>query len=152
VSSGGGASANRAFVSGEKFWLTKVDTLQDGIVLHFLSDSYQDQRYHSTLKVPFPKDSAPTADLALNAVGEVIHKDERGDAPAATPAAVQAAAAPAAPPPPVQTKTIALGQTKQQVIALFGSPTKVVQLGTKEIDYFPDMKVTFVQNKVSDVD
>jgi hypothetical protein len=30
-------------------------------------------------------------------------------------------------------------------------PSKVVQLGPKEIDFFPDMKVTFVQGKVADV-
>ena len=34
---------------------------------------------------------------------------------------------------------------------LFGAPTKIVKLGTKEIDYYPDMKVTFVNNKVTDV-
>lgn len=84
-------------------------------------------------------------------------------APAATAAAVAPPAAPpaamapiAAPPPPSDTpppapKTIALKQTKEQVVAAFGQPTKVVKLGAKEIDYYPDMKVTFVNDKVTDV-
>ena len=50
-----------------------------------------------------------------------------------------------------QVCTIAIGQTRDEVIAMFGVPSKVVQLGKKEIDVFPDMKVTFVQNKVVDV-
>jgi outer membrane protein assembly factor BamE (lipoprotein component of BamABCDE complex) len=53
--------------------------------------------------------------------------------------------------PPAETKTIAIGQTRDQVVAMFGVPSKIVQLGTKEIDVFPDMKVTFVKNKVVDV-
>jgi hypothetical protein len=65
--------------------------------------------------------------------------------------------APIAPPPPPADapppapKTIALKQTKDEVVANFGQPTKVVKLGTKEIDYYPDMKVTFVNSKVTDV-
>ena len=38
-------------------------------------------------------------------------------------------------------------------MSMFGRlPAKVVQLGTKEIDYYLDMKVTFVQNKVTNVE
>jgi hypothetical protein len=62
----------------------------------------------------------------------------------------------APPPPPTDTpppapKTISLGQTKDQVAATFGPPTKVVKLPTKEIDFFPGMKVTFIKGKVADV-
>ena len=69
----------------------------------------------------------------------------------------QAAMAPIAPPPPPPDapppapKTIEKGQTKDQVAAIFGQPTKVIKLGAKEIDVYPDMKVTFVNNKVADV-
>ena len=60
------------------------------------------------------------------------------------------------PPPPLDTpppppKTIALGQTKDLVVATFGQPQKVVKLGTKDIYYYSDMKVTFVNGKVTDV-
>jgi len=64
---------------------------------------------------------------------------------------------PIAPPPPPPDEpaaappTISLGQTKDQVKAAFGTPDRVVKLGTKEIEYFKDMKVTFVNGKVTDV-
>jgi hypothetical protein len=32
-----------------------------------------------------------------------------------------------------------------------GQPDKVANLGTKEIDYYADMKVTFVKSKVTDI-
>ena len=36
--------------------------------------------------------------------------------------------------------------------AMLGQPTKVVKLATKEIDYYPDMKVTFVHDKVTNIE
>ena len=139
--------ATRAFVVGEKFWISRVEAMQDGVTLAVISDPIKDQRYHATLKVPYPKDSnPPSVDVVLNVLSEVI-TSEGGGAP--TQAAPATRAAPA---PPAPTKTIALGQTRDQVVAMFGVPTKVVQLGSKEIDYFPDMKVTFVQNKVANVE
>jgi hypothetical protein len=65
--------------------------------------------------------------------------------------------APTAPPPspanilPTPPRTIALGQTKDQVVAAFGQPQKIANLGTKEMYYYPDMRVTFVDGKVTDV-
>ena len=75
-------------------------------------------------------------------------------APAPAPAAPMAPIAPPPPPPdqpPAQPKTIAVGQTKDQVVANFGQPTKDIKLSNKEIYVYPDMKVTFVAGKVSDV-
>lgn len=138
----------RTFVTGEKMWITRLKTAQDRVVLTLLSDPYNGERYHATLEIPYPKDSTPSADIALNAIGEVISVDSGQAAAAPAPAPVPvSAAAPAAAP----TQTIALGQTKDQVVAALGAPTKVVQLPGKEIDYFPGLKVTFVQGRVSDV-
>jgi hypothetical protein len=47
--------------------------------------------------------------------------------------------------------TIAMGQTTDQVKASLGNPSKVIDLGTKQIYVYPDMKVTFKAGKVSDV-
>ena len=59
----------------------------------------------------------------------------------------------APPPPPADTPppTIALGQTKDEVIARFGQPMRIAKLGVKEIYYYKDMKVTFTNGKVSNV-
>jgi hypothetical protein len=53
---------------------------------------------------------------------------------------------PAAPPASIQ-----LGQTIDQVQASFGPPEKIVNLGTKQIYVYKDLKVTFVNGKVTDV-
>ena len=58
---------------------------------------------------------------------------------------------PPPPPPPAAPKIIALGQTKDEVATILGQPDKIANLGTKEIDYYPDMKVTFVKGKVTDI-
>jgi len=60
----------------------------------------------------------------------------------------------APPPPPADTPppTIALGQKKDDVTANFGQPTRIVKLGVKEIYYYKDMKVTFTNGKVSNVE
>jgi len=55
------------------------------------------------------------------------------------------------PPPPAAPKTIALGQTKDEVVAILGQPDKIANLGTKEIDYYTDMKVIFIKGKVTDI-
>ncbi len=123
------AIASRAFVTGEKFWLTKVevkDTGKDkGVALEFFTDAIKDVRYTGTCFIQFKGGTLPSPEDALKLVAEVITvapsedaKDDKGkqggqqDAPAAgaPPAAannaVPAAAAPApaaeAPPPPIE--------------------------------------------------
>ncbi len=54
--------------------------------------------------------------------------------------------APAAPPP-----TVAMNQTPDQVTAILGQPDKKAKLGTKEIYFYKDVKVTFVNGKVKDI-
>jgi hypothetical protein len=83
-------------------------------------------------------------------------------APPAPPQPVNTVVAPqpvAAPAPAQavsvnQTPTIAIGQTKAQVIAAFGEPQRKAEAGTKEIFYYSDskMKVTFINGIVSSID
>jgi hypothetical protein len=150
ASLGGGDDANtiRKFVSGEKFWVTRIQVENDGVTFTFLSDPFQDVRYEATLKFPYAKGQTPSADDLLATVSQVIKIDGDTGGGAQAPEQQAAADAPAAAP----TKTIALGQTKDEVVQSFGQPTKVVQLGKKEIDYYSDMKVTFTNNKVTNVE
>ena len=149
ASMGGGADGTktRTFVAGEKFWVTKIQVQNDGVTFQLLTDPFQDVRYHASLKVPFPKGQTPTSGQLLATVGQVIKTD--GGSGTAEPEQQQAAADAPAPP---ETKTIGIGQTKDEVVQNFGQPTKVVQLGKKEIDYYTDMKVTFTNNKVTNVE
>jgi hypothetical protein len=63
----------------------------------------------------------------------------------------QAAAAPAQQAPPAQPQSIDKGSTEDQVIAAFGQPDKIVNLGAKKLYIYKDMKITFVAGKVTDV-
>jgi len=56
------------------------------------------------------------------------------------------------PPPPAPAPTISLGETKAEVTAAFGEPARKAVLGPKEIFVYKDMKVTFTNGKVSNVE
>jgi hypothetical protein len=77
-----------------------------------------------------------------------------GDAPEAPPAPLPDIAPPPPPSdvPPPAPPTVALGQTMDQVTTGFGQPLRVAKLGTKTIFYYKDMKVTFTNGKVTDVE
>jgi hypothetical protein len=62
---------------------------------------------------------------------------------AVVPQAGQAAQAP---------PTVALGQTPDQVTSVLGSPKQIIDLGSKQIYKYSDMKVVFMNGKVSDVE
>jgi len=47
--------------------------------------------------------------------------------------------------------TLQLGQTISQVVALMGAPARKAEVGQKTIYFYKDMKIVFVDGKVSDV-
>ena len=138
------AIPQRKFVTGEKFWVTEYVVKPDGVVFQFYSDPYNDVRYYGQLKFPFAKNVAPPADEVMKSIEEVItaEADTQEAAPAENAAPAQPAAAP---------KTIALGQTTDQVVGILGQPQKIVNLGAKQMYFYPDMKVIFTNGKVTDV-
>jgi hypothetical protein len=56
---------------------------------------------------------------------------------------------PPPPPPPVDAKELKLGESVEKVVADFGQPDKIVTLGAKQIYIYKDMKVTFVDGKLT---
>jgi hypothetical protein len=125
---------------------------------------------------------APSPEEALKAVQEVITvapaEDAKGSgdnqqaapqggqqqtpaAPAqpaaptpAAPAAVEAPPPPleAPPPPPADPVEVKVGQTPEQVVAALGPPLKKAKTATREIYFYKDLKITFVNGKVKDVE
>ncbi len=63
----------------------------------------------------------------------------------------QAAQQPAQQAAPAEPQTIDKGQTTDQVQGALGKPDKIVNLGAKQIWVYKDLKVTFLNGKVSDV-
>ena len=174
----GSGSANdyrhRQFVAEEKCWVTGIQVQKDGVLFQLYRDAHHYSSYYANLKIPFPnKKEIPPVDTVMQLVAEVLTTDfqggqpapDQGGQPATFPEPAQApayapiappASAPmqeiAPPPPPAATPpTIALGQTMDQVTANFGQPTRIAKLGAKVIYYYTDMKVTFVDGQVSDV-
>ena len=184
------APATRTYVTGEKFWVTKIDVndtgKEPGVVMDFYTDAVSDVRYKTSLKIPF-KGSVPSPEDAVKLVSEVVKvapsddKEAKGsgqldkgnaqqagsqgdqpaqqaaaaEQPAPAAAAAPAEAAPAAieppPPPPADPPTVALGQTPDEVVAALGQPVKKAKVGTKEIYFYKDLKVSFVNGKVKDI-
>ncbi len=51
----------------------------------------------------------------------------------------------------VQSKTIKLGMSQDEVKGSLGNPDKIVDLGAKQVYAYKDMKVVFQDGKVADV-
>jgi hypothetical protein len=52
---------------------------------------------------------------------------------------------------PAEPQSIEKGQTTDEVVAAIGQPDKKINLGAKQIYVYKDIKVTFMNGKVSDV-
>jgi hypothetical protein len=143
----------RKFVGGEKIWLADYQVKEDGVYLLFYSDPFDNVRYFGQLKFPVSKGAFPPADNMLKTIAEVVTDDSatREAAPADSAAPPAQAPGGQAPAPAAATKTITLGQTMDEVVGILGPPQKKVNLGTKEIYFYPDMKVVFISGKVADV-
>jgi hypothetical protein len=70
---------------------------------------------------------------------------------AASSSPIGGMASPAAPPATRGPTVIALGQTPEQVVAMKGQPTNKVAFPTKTVFIYPDMKITFKNGKLTDV-
>lgn len=158
----------------------KTDGKENEVIFDLYTDAVGDMRYKAALRIPFPRGATEDqVDKLVAEVFKVqpVEQQQSGGqqaAPAAAPApaAVQQAVPPvAAPPPPADNapvpdiapppppadapaappQTISLGQTTDQVIAIFGQPQKIVNLGNKQTYYYKDLKVIFTGGKVTDV-
>jgi hypothetical protein len=103
-------------------------------------------------------DVQPSDDSGASGQEQQAPANARSQAPASAPPEQAEAPPPPIPPPPppadepaAAPKTVSLGQTKDVVTANFGQPDKIAKVGTKEIYYYKDFKVTFVNGKVTDV-
>jgi hypothetical protein len=54
------------------------------------------------------------------------------------------------PPPPADPKSIENGMTKDQVVAIMGQPISTAKVGTKEIYTYKDLKIIFINGKMTD--
>jgi hypothetical protein len=158
------APQSRYYVTGEKFWVTAIDVKDAGkdsvVTMQIYTDAVNDVRYSGGLAIAF-RDGLPSPDEVVKRVGEVVKVQPSDDANGGgggqpAPAAAEAAPPPIAPPPPPPPDagpppTVSLGQTREQVVGILGEPLRKAKVGIKEIYSYKDLKVTFVNGKVKDI-
>lgn len=98
------------------------------------------------------KASASQVEDVIGQVFTITTEDEQA-AQSNGDADQQQAEQPAQPaqPPQAEPQTIQVGMTTDQVQAALGKPKKIFNVGTKQIYTYKDVKITFLNGKVSDV-
>src|SRR5271155_5751201 len=170
----GKEQTTKLFAKNDKVYPTKIEVNLDkdqvtmGIVACDTCNKTDPPTYNKTNVIfVFPKGSlaAASAGQVEDTIGTLLSinsddakqgdsaqggdQQQGGDQGGQQPAAAQQPAAPA--PPPAEPASIDKGMTTDQVQAALGKPDKIVNLGTKTIYYYKDMKVIFLSGKVSDV-
>ena len=149
----------KTFGSGEQFFVMNIEAKDDAVVvLLFSYNTYDDMLYKADVQFQFPK--GYLADVPLNqvqaAIGEVFTvappppptAEQTVPQPAQPAQPVEPAPAPAQPAAPV---TIQMGDSPDKVVAAMGQPERIAKVANKEIYFYKDMKVTFVNGVVSDI-
>jgi hypothetical protein len=161
----------KLFAKGDKVYPTKIevsvekDTVTMGIVSCDTCNKTDPPTYNkANIVFAFPKGSLANASAGSveDTIGQLLSisdssQDSGGDQKGGDQQQggdqqgggqqAQQPAAQAAPEP----QTIEKGQTTDQVQGSLGKPDKIVNLGAKQIWVYKDLKVTFVNGKVSDV-
>jgi hypothetical protein len=157
---------SRELQVGEKVYLLKTEVKDSAVVFSVQSciacdgseaDLVQ-MAYRASLTFQFPKGYLEITDFAeiQRTIGQVFTFADSGSTIAQpnndppVPQVPRPAPQPR-PVPPAEPVRIALGQTVDEVTASLGQPDKVVDLGSKKIYIYRDLKVTFLNGKVSDV-
>jgi hypothetical protein len=163
--------------TGEKVYVTKIEDKTDskGDVLKFslltvnpldVRGQSAQKKFSASVSFHFKKgylDEAPPDDVE-QAVEAVIAPDIGSDQaqsgggpapPAQQPSPPRQAVAAPPPPPPAAPAgpppTIAIGESSTQVLQAMGMPQQMIDLGKKKTYVYKNMKVIFVDDKVSDV-
>jgi len=150
---------------GEKVYVSKIDInrkdskVSMSIIECDSCNSVQDASQRKAQVVfQFPKDYLAGADggQISDVISQVLEiqpeEAAQQDQPQDAQQGQQQAQQPQQPESPAQPPpTIQLGQTIDDVTNLLGTPTKVVNLGVKQIYIYKDMKVVFLRGRVADV-
>jgi hypothetical protein len=153
----------RNFEIGEKVYPTKINvvTKDEKITIKVVAcdtcnGTNPPTYYKSQVDFIFPAGFLEKGDVSKveDTVGEVFSLDDASAAPQAPPpaAAAEEPATPQPAPAPTAPVTVKLGETIDQVVAALGQPGKKFDLGSKQVYVYKDLKVTFLDGKVTDVE
>jgi hypothetical protein len=152
---------------GDKVYVTKIDVSldKDRVSIQLMEcDScngvQQPSFYKSEVFFQFPKGSLQNPDVSKieDTIGQVLaidngdsQGDQGGQDQGQQGGGNQGGGGQGQQQAPAEPQQIAKGQTPEQVKAALGNPDKIVNLGAKLIYVYKDLKVTFLDGKVSDV-
>ncbi len=105
------------------------------------------------VEATFAREAPPADSNAAAEINQQLKEADQAEQEVSSQAQQDAAAAPEAfgeqaPPEPI---SIELGQSIGEVTSLLGQPVSIIDLKTKKIYRYKDMKITFVADKVTDV-
>ncbi len=134
---GGSTGHSRTLSPNEKVYVTQITVKRDAVLMELLTVDVttladgQGTRYRAELNVKLPGLDTMSPDDVKKTIDTVI----------ANPAIASA----------VESKTIKMGMSPDEVKKSLGNPDKIVDLGAKQIYVYKDMKVVFLNSQVSDV-
>lgn len=142
---------------GEGLTLKRVAYLPEGVVLDLTSGAATGRPFYATVKVPFEEGKAPSNEVLAGMLPQLLKVYSLGSttaeaAAAAGSSASSSAAAPGAEGAPSGVPSIKVGMTTAEVTGVLGQPEKIVNLGAKVVYFYPQMKATFVDGKLTDVE
>ena len=126
--------------AGTKVYIRTVSASDETIDFHIytlepierlVAGTTRSDRYTAMIRYEFPKGYLATADFdeVKKVIGAVLATDDQSSA----------------------SRTIELGQSPEQVEKILGKPENIIKLGEKTTYVYKNMKVTFMNGKVSDV-
>jgi hypothetical protein len=152
-------NAIRDLQVGENVYLYKVEVKDNGVVFHVQPcgtcdfSTFDPNPFRAGITFQFAKGWLGSSDFSQidQSISQVF--TVAGLSGMTAPAPPSNAMQPVQPTPVPQgtPPTIELGQSPEQVLAALGQPQKVVDLGNKKIFVYKDLKITFVDGKVADV-
>lgn len=155
------ASESRDLSTGEKVYPAKIEVHPDKgqVILQIVecdscNGATQPSSYKAEVVFQFAAGSLDggSVNQVVDTINQVLAFDENSD----TSQQAGANSSQSAQNAPVdqasaQPQTIHLGQSIDEVVAVFGQPEKILSLGDKQIYVYKDVKITFVNSKVSDM-
>jgi hypothetical protein len=169
----GKEQTTKLFAKGDKVYPTKIevslekDTVTMGIVSCDKCNNVDPPTYNKANVVfVFAKGTLAKGNAAEveDTIGQLLsvssddqqqggagQQQQQGGDQGGQPAAQDQGQGQPAAQPQAEPQSIEMGMTPDQVVAAMGQPDKKVNLGTKQIYVYKDLKVTFINGKVSDV-
>jgi hypothetical protein len=158
------SKVSRQLTIGEKIYIFKMDlnVKSDKISLFLIecdacNNVQQPAAYKALLVFQFPKGYLDKAEASQvqDVISQVLAPDSSTGSNDQQQAPQQQQPAqsqqPAASQPDAAPLTVQIGQTIDQVKAILGPPEKTFDVGKKQIFVYKDVKITFVDGKVADV-